>query len=107
MVLKTLAGIHEGFRNAQLISPDEDLPTTFCDLNGEELNMVACIFEVTSWLQDFCEAIEEEHDKDHIAPFHTICICCVESTDIPPPPANITDIMLTNTLETHTLQESL
>jgi hypothetical protein len=103
MILETLAGIYEGFRNAQLISPDADLPMTFCDLNGKELNTVTSIFEVTSWLQDFCEAAEEEHDSDHITPFHTICICCVESTDLPPPPPNITDIMLTNALKTHTL----
>ena len=69
MVLETLARIHKGFKNAQLISPDEDLLTTFRDLNGEELNTVARIFKVTSWLQDFCEATEEEHDEDHIAPF--------------------------------------
>ena len=29
MILETLAGIHEGFRNAQLISLDEDLPKSF------------------------------------------------------------------------------
>ena len=107
MILETLAGIHEGFRNAQLISPDTDLPTTFRDLNGEELNTVARIFEVTSWLQDFCEAAEEEHDEDHIAPFRTICIRCVESADLPSPPATITNIMLTNALETRALRETL
>ena len=48
MILETLAGIHEGFRNAQLISPDQDLPKSFQDLNGEERNAVAWIFEVTS-----------------------------------------------------------
>jgi hypothetical protein len=74
MILENLAGIHEGFRNAQLISPDAELPTSFRDLLPEELNTVARIFEVTSWLQDFCEAAEEEHDADHIAPFCTVCI---------------------------------
>jgi hypothetical protein len=107
MILETLAGIHEGFRNAQLISPDADLPKTCCDLNGEELNTVARIFEVTSWLQDFCEAAEEDHDDDHISPFRTICIRCVESTDLPPPPPNVTDIMLTNALEIRALRETL
>ena len=74
MILENLAGIHEGFRNAQLISPDAELPTSFRDLLPEELNTVARIFEVTSWLQDFCEAAEEEHGADHIAPFRTVCI---------------------------------
>ena len=107
MILETLARIHEGFRNAQLLSPDADLPTTFRDLNGEELNTVARIFEVTSWLQDFCKAAEVDHNDDHIAPFHTICIHCIESADLPPPPATITDIMLMNALETCALRETL
>ena len=81
MILETLAGIHEGFRNAQLISPDQDLPKSFRDLQPEELNTVARIFEVTSWLQDFCEAAEEDHDDDHISPYRTICIRCIESAD--------------------------
>ena len=74
MILETLAGIHKGFWNAQLISPDEDLPKSFRDLNGEERNAVAHIFKVTSWLQDFCEAAEDDHDENHIAPFRTLCI---------------------------------
>ena len=106
MILENLAGIHEGFRNAQLISPDADLLKSFWDLSTDELNTVACIFEVTSWLQDFCEAAEDDHDPDHKSPFRTICIRCIESADIPPP-ANITDIMLTNALETRALHESL
>ena len=85
MILETLAGIHEGFHNAQLASPDADLPDAFRDLNGEERNTVAWIFEVTSWLQDFCEATEDDHDADHIAPFRTLCIRCIESADLPPP----------------------
>ena len=107
MMLETLAGIHEGFRNAQLISPDADLPKSFRDLQPEELNTVARIFEVTSWLQDFCEAADDDHDNDHISPFRTICIRCVESADLPPPPANITDIMLSNALEVRALRETL
>ena len=107
MILENLAGIHEGFRNAQLISPDTDLPKSFRDLQPEELNTVARIFEVTSWLQDFCEAADDEHDPDHISPFRTICIRCVESADLPPPPANITDIMLSNALEVRALRETL
>ena len=107
MILETLAGIHEGFRNAQLISPDADLLKSFQDLNTEELNTVTRIFEVSSWLQDFCEAAEEDHDDDHTSPFRTICICCIESTNLPLPPANITDIMLTNALEVQALRESL
>jgi hypothetical protein len=107
MILETLAGIHEGFRNAQLASPDADLPDAFRDLNGEERNTVARIFEVTSWLQDFCEAAEDEHDADHIAPYRTLCIRCIESADLPPPPANVTDIMLTNALETRAFRETL
>ena len=107
MILENLAGIHEGFRNAQLISPDTDLPKSFRDLLPEELNTIARIFEVTSWLQDFCEAAEEEHDADHIAPYRTICIRCVESADLPPAPANITDIMLSNALEVRALRETL
>jgi hypothetical protein len=85
MILETLAGIHEGFKNAQLISPDADLPKSFHDLNTEELNTVARIFEVTSWLQDFCEAAEDDHDHDHISPFCTVCIWCIESANLPPP----------------------
>ena len=50
MILETLAGIHEGFKNAQLISPDHGLPKLFRDLNSDECNMVARIFKVTSWL---------------------------------------------------------
>lgn len=107
MILETLAGIHEGFRNAQLISPDQDLPKSFRDLQPEELNTVARIFEVTSWLQDFCEAAEEDHDDDHISPYRTICIRCIESANLPTPPAHITDIMLTNALETRALRETL
>ena len=107
MILETLAGIHEGFRNAQLISPDTDLPKSFRDLNTEERNTVARIFEVTSWLQDFCEAAEDDHDNDHISPFRAICIRCVESADLEPPPPNITEIMLTNALEVRALRESL
>ena len=107
MILETLAGIHEGFRNAQLISPDYDLPKSFCDLNGEECNAVARIFEVTSWLQDFCKAAEDDHDEDHLAPFHTICIRCIESAELPSPPPNITDIMLKNALKVCALRESL
>ena len=107
MILETLAGIHEGFRNAQLISPDEDLPKSFRDLNGEEWNAVARIFEVTSWLQDFCEAAEDDHDETHIAPFRTICIRCVESTDLPPPPPHVTDIMLSNALKARAFRETL
>lgn len=84
MILETLARIHEGFKNTQLISPDSDLPKSFCDLNPEELNTIAQIFKVTSWLQDFCEVAEEDHDPDHIAPFRTICIRCIELADIPP-----------------------
>ena len=38
MILETLAGIHEGFRNTQLISPDSDPPKSFWDLNPEERN---------------------------------------------------------------------
>ena len=48
IILENLAGIHEGFRNAQLISPDADLSKSFCDLNTDELNTVAHIFKVTS-----------------------------------------------------------
>ena len=107
MILETLAGIHEGFQNAQLISPDEDLPKTFRDLNGEEHNAVARIFEVTSWLQDFCEATEDDHNENHIAPFWTLCIRCVESADLPPPPPNVTDIMLMNALEAWAFRETL
>jgi hypothetical protein len=107
MILENLAGIHEGFCNAQLISPDADLPKSFRDLQPEELNTVARIFEVTLWLQDFCEAAEEEHDADHIAPYRTICVRCVKSANLPPAPANITDIMLSNALEVRTLRETL
>ena len=107
MILETLAGIHEGFRNAQLISPDHDLPTTFRDLNGEERNTVARIFEVTSWLQDFCEAAEDDHDNNHIAPFCMLCIRCVESVNLPPPPLTVTDAMLTNALEARAFWETL
>ena len=107
MILENLAGIHEGFWNAQLISPDADLPTSFRDLLPEELNTVARIFEVTSWLQDFCEAADDDDDPDHVAPFRTICIRCVESADLPPAPANITDIMLSNALEVRALRKTL
>ena len=107
MILETLAGIHEGFKNAQQSSPDLELPKSFQALNGEECNVVARIFEVTSWLQDFCEAAEDDHDDDHLSPFRTICIRCVESADLPPPPANITDIMLSNALEVRALRETL
>ena len=107
MILENLAGIHKGFRNAQLISPDADLPKSFRSLDPEELNTVARIFEITSWLQDFCEAAEEDHDDNHVAPYCTICIRCVESADLPPAPANITDIMLTNALEVRALRETL
>ena len=107
MILETLAGTHEGFRNAQLISPDEDLPKSFQDLNSEERNAVARIFEVTSWLQDFCEAAEDDHDENHIAPFWTLCIHCIESADLPPPPPNVTDIMLSNALEARAFRETL
>lgn len=107
MILENLAGIHEGFRNAQLISPDSDLPKSFRDLQPEELNTVTQIFEVTSWLQDFCEAAEEDHDLEHVTPFCTICIHCVKSAELPPAPANITDIMLSNTLKVRALRETL
>ena len=107
MILETLAGIHEGFRNAQLVSPDKDLPKSFRDLNGEERNAVARIFEITSWLQDFCEAAEDDHDDNHIAPFRTLCIHCIESADLPPPPPNVTNIMLTNALEARAFWETL
>jgi hypothetical protein len=99
MILETLAGIHEEFRNVQLISPDEELPRSFRSLSSEELNTVARIFEVTSWINDFCEAAETDHNDDHVAPYRTLCIRCVESVGLPPPPAHITDIMLTNALE--------
>ena len=100
MILETLTGIHEGFKNAQLISPNADLSKSFRNLTTEELNTVAHILDVTSWLQDFCKAAEEDHDDDHITPYCTICIHCIESTGIPPPPVNITDIMLSNALKT-------
>ena len=58
-------------------------------------------------LQDFCEAAKDKHDDDHLSPFCTICICCIESANLAPPPANITDIMLTNALETQALRETL
>lgn len=72
MILETLAGIHEGFKNAQLISPDEDLPKNFRDLSPDELNTVARIFEMTTWINDFCEAAETNHDDDHVPPFRTL-----------------------------------
>ena len=65
------------------------------------------IFEITLWINGFCEAAEETHDNDHVAPFQTLCICCIESTNLPPPPANITNIMLINSLKIWALQETL
>lgn len=107
MILEMLAAIHKGFRNAQLISPDEDLPKSFQDLASDKLNTVACIFEVTSWINDFCEATESNHEEDYVEPFRTLCIRCIESANLPPPPTNITDIMLTNALETRAFRETL
>jgi hypothetical protein len=65
MIIETLARIHEGFCNVQLISPDKDLPKSFRHLSPNKLNTVARIFEIMSWINDFCEAAED----DHVAPF--------------------------------------
>ena len=81
----SLLSVSTGFRNAQLISPDEELLTSFRDLSADELNTVARIFKVTSWINDFCEAAEEDHNEDHTAPFRTLCIHCVKSVGLPPP----------------------
>jgi hypothetical protein len=84
MIMETLARIHEGFHTTQLVSPDEELPHSFHNLSPEELNTVTHIYEITSWINDFCEAAEENHDEDHMTPFQTLCICCAESTNLPP-----------------------
>ena len=107
MIMETLAGIHKGFRTMQLAFPDDDLPSSFCNLASDELNTVAHIFEITLSINDFCEAAEDTHDDDHVTPFHTLYICCVESTNLPPPLANITNIMLMNCLKVQALWETL
>jgi hypothetical protein len=41
MIMETIAGIHEGFHNMQLATPDKDLPDAFHHLSTNKLNMVA------------------------------------------------------------------
>ena len=103
VIMETLAGIHEGFHTAQLASPDEDLPDSFRNLSPEELNTVGHIFDITGSIHDFCEPVDENPDEA----FRAICIRCVQAVDLPPPPANITDIMLSTALEARAVRETL
>ena len=104
MVMEMLASVHEGFHTMQLAAPDGDPPTNFCNLSPDELNTVACIYEITGFIHDFCETQDDEHQDDA---FWTLCICCVESIDLPPPPAHITSIMLSNALEARTIHDTM
>ena len=83
MIMETLASVHEGFHTMQLAAPDGDPPTSFRNLSADELNTVARIYEITGYIHDFCETQDDEHQDDA---FRTLCIRCVESIDLPPPP---------------------
>ena len=73
LVLELLASIHEGFRNAQLASPDYRLTDAFLSLTSDELNIVSKIHDVFTWLLDYCDTENDE------AGLCTLCIRCVES----------------------------
>ena len=103
VIMETLASIHEGFHTAQLASPDEDLPDSFRNLSPEELNTVGHIFDITGSIHDFCEPVDENPDET----FRALCVRCVQAIDLPPPPAHITNIMLSNALEARAIRETL
>ena len=99
--MEVLTGIHKGFHVMQLASPDEDLPNAFRNLSPEELNTVGHIFDITGSIHDFCEPIDENPNET----FRALCIRCVATMNLPPPPAHITTIMLLNALEARAIQE--
>ena len=101
--MEVLAGIHEGFHTMQLASPDEDLPDAFQNLSLEELNTVGHIFNITGSIHDFCEPVDKNPDET----FHVLCVRCVQAVDLPPPPAHITTMMLSNALEARAIRETL
>lgn len=82
--METVAGIHEGFHNMQLAAPGDDLPNSFRNLATDELNTVARIYEILSSILDFCEVPVNGEPDDA---FRTLCVRCVESIDLPPPPS--------------------
>ena len=103
VIMETLTSIHEGFHTAQLAAPDEDLPDSFRNLSPEELNTVGHIFDITGSIHDFCEPVDENPDET----FRALCVRCVQAIDLPPPPAHITNIMLSNALEARAVRETL
>lgn len=107
MVLETFAGVHEGFCNAQLASPDETQVTAFLGLSKEEFSTVGHIYQILMWIADFCNPVEKEHDNDHIPLVCTLCICCIESANLPPPKEHALMIQLGSTLEARAYRETL
>jgi hypothetical protein len=95
VIMEVLAGIHESFHVMQLASPDEDLPNAFRNLSPEELNTVGHIYDITGSIHDFCEPVDDNPDEV----FRALCVRCVTTVNLPPPPAHITTIMLSNALE--------
>jgi hypothetical protein len=71
----------------------------FRNLSTDELNTVARIYDITSSIIDFCKTPDDA--------FHTLCVCCIESIDLPPAPADITSIMLANALEAHAIWDTM
>ena len=103
MIMETVAAIHEGFHTMQLATPHEDLPDAFRHLTTDELNTVARIYDITGSLRNFCETPSDAPDDA----FRTLCIRCIKAIDLPPPPTTVTDVMLTNALETRAFHDSL
>ena len=87
----------------QLASPDDDLPDAFRNLSPDELNTVGYIFDIMGSIHDFCEPVDENPDEVYRA----LCIHCVNALNLPPPPAHITAIILSNALEARAIRETL
>jgi hypothetical protein len=79
MVLKLLAIIHEGLRNAQLACPlaadDVGESTAFDDTDGDEVALMSRCHEILGWLRDFF--LESDASFSNVTRLH--CSRCVQS----------------------------
>jgi hypothetical protein len=110
LVLKVLASVHEGLRNAQLASPlaEADIANSdaFDLMDGDEVALVTKSYEILGWLKDFFQ--EDGDTYGDAVRLH--CSRCVQSgyaTQAQDAEALSRSLQLTNSIDAHAFRESL
>jgi hypothetical protein len=105
LVHELLLAIHEGLRNAQLVSPDFRIANAFDALDDAESSTGGRIYLVLSALTHFFWS----DSKDMICEgfLKTHCFRCIKSANVPPLPETMRSIQLTTELDRRRVRETL